>query len=215
VSGANLPEERSGFLNRASMLTKRSGFTASPIKRGLNVIEHVLCQDIGLPPPSAPTSLPPITEEIISTRLRTARTTEVAGSTCTQCHSKFNSLGFAFENFDSLGRFRTTEAIYKNSVVVGTVPVDSNIMTAEITGTSVSTNGPRQFVEELGVSDRAMMCFVKNLKRFEARVPASASANCQMNQSLKTMYGDNVTQGSVVGAIKSLVLSPEFRRWSN
>lgn len=210
-----LPEERSGFLNRAAMLTKRSGNTASPIKRGLNVIEHVLCQDIGLPPPSAPTSLPVITDEIISTRMRTARTTEAAGTTCTGCHSKFNSLGFAQENFDSFGRFRTTEAVYSGSTIVGQLPVDSNITTAEITGKSISTNGPHQFVEELGLSDRAMMCFVKHLKRFEARIPADASANCQMNQSLKTMYGDNVTQGSIVGAIKSLVLSPEFRRWNN
>lgn len=216
MSGAaTLPVERSGFLNRASMLTKRSGHTTSPIKRGLNIIEHVLCQDIGLPPPSAPTSLPVITEEVISTRVRTARATEVAGSSCATCHSKFNSLGFAQENFDSFGRFRTTETIYNNSVVMGQVPVDSNITTSEITGSAISTSSPHQFVEKMGISDRAMMCFVKHVKRFEARIPADASANCQMNQSLKTMYGDNVTQGSVVGAIKSLVLSPEFRRWNN
>jgi hypothetical protein len=216
VSGSALPDERSGFLNRASMLTKRSGFTASPIKRGLNVIEHVLCQDIGLPPPSAPTSLPPLTEEIISTRVRTTRTTEVAGSSCVACHGRFNSLGFAFENFDSFGRYRTSEAVYNNSVVVGNLPVDSNITSSEITGSgAISTSGPRQMVEQLGISDRAIMCFVKNLKRFEARIPADATANCQMNQSLKTMYGDNTTQGSIVAAIKSLVLSPEFRRWNN
>jgi mono/diheme cytochrome c family protein len=212
---ATLPIERSGFLNRASMLTKRSGFTASPIKRGLNVIEHVLCQDIGLPPPDAPTSLPTTSEEVITTRMKTARTTESSGTSCASCHSKFNSLGFAFENFDSFGRFRTAETIYSNSVVVGQLPVDSNITTSEVTGSAISTSSPHQFVEKLGISDRAMMCFVKHVKRFEARVPADASANCQMNQSLKTMYGDNVTQGSVVGAIKSLVLSPEFRRWNN
>ena len=124
-------------------------------------------------------------------------------------------LGFAFENFDSYGRFRTSETIYNNSVVVGQLPVDSNITSSEISGKPISTSGPRQFVEQLGMSDRAMMCFVKQMKRFEARVPADASANCQMNQSLKTMYGNNVTQGSIVGAIKSLVLSPEFRRWNN
>ncbi|MNS91547.1 hypothetical protein D3C72_1256410 [compost metagenome] len=197
------------------MLTKRSGFAASPIKRGLNVIEHVLCQDIGLPPPSAPTSLPVVTEEIISTRLRTQRATEVAGSSCLQCHGRFNNFGYAFEHFDSLGRVRSVEAVYKNNQVVGQVLVDTNYSTTEVTGTSSSGNGSRQLVEQLGISDRAMMCFVKHMKRFEARVPAEATANCQMNQSLKTMYGDNTTQGSIVGAIKSLVLSPDFRRWNN
>ncbi|MFS4461162.1 DUF1588 domain-containing protein [Bdellovibrio sp. HCB2-146] len=211
-----LPMERSGFLNRASMLTKRSGFTASPIKRGLHVIEHVLCQDIGLPPPSAPTSLPVVTEEVITTRLRTAKTTEVAGTSCAQCHGRFNQLGYALENFDSFGRYRTVETVYKDSTAVGQIAVDSSYNTSEINGKSaLSGTGPRQFVEHLGNSDRAMMCFVKHLKRFEARVPADATANCQMNQSLKTMYGNNATQGSIVGAIKSLVLSPEFRRWNN
>lgn len=215
ASGATLPVERSGFLNRASMLTKRSGFTASPIKRGLNIIEHVLCEDIGLPPPSAPTSLPTVSEETVTTRIRTSRATEVAGTSCVGCHGKFNNLGFAFENFDSFGRYRTNEVIYNNTTAVAQLPVDSNITTTEITGTALSTSGPHQFVEKLGLSDRAMMCFVKHIKRFEARVPADANANCQMNQSLKTMYGNNTTQGSIVGAIKSLVLSPEFRRWNN
>lgn len=211
-----LPDERAGFLSRAGMLTKRSGFTASPIKRGLNVIEHVLCQDIGLPPPSAPTSLPPVTEELITTRMRTSRATEVAGTACATCHGRFNSLGYALEGFDSFGRSRTMETIYKNNQAVTQIQVDTSISSSEINGVSpVAANGSRQLGEQLGASDRAMMCFVKHLKRFEARVPAEATANCQMNQSLKTMYGDNTTQGSIVGAIKSLVLSPEFRRWNN
>lgn len=53
----SLPSERAGFLNRASMLAKRSGYSSSPIKRGLDVLEHVLCQEIGPPPPSAPTDI--------------------------------------------------------------------------------------------------------------------------------------------------------------
>lgn len=217
VSGTTtLPMERSGFLSRAAMLTKRSGYTTTPIKRGLNIIEHVLCQDIGLPPPSAPTALPPVlTEEVITTRTRTARATEVNGTACVLCHGRFNSFGYAMENFDSFGRYRTIETVYSNATAVGQLAVDASVTTSEITGSPVSFNGTKQMGEQLGVSDRAMMCFVKNLKRFEARVPVDTTANCQMNQSLKTMYGDNVTQGSIVAAIKSMVMSPEFRRWNN
>lgn len=208
-----LAEDRSGFLSRAAMLTKRSGFTASPIKRGLSIIEHVLCQDIGLPPPSAPTSLPVLTEDMITTRYRTAHSTEASGTTCVGCHSRFNTLGYAFEGFDSFGRSRTSETIYKNNQPIGSLSVDTSYTTKEITGSSVSGTGARQMSEQLGVSDRAMMCFTKHLKRFEARIPADANANCQMNRSLTTLYGKDGNQGSIVGAIKSLVLSPEFRRW--
>ncbi|MFV8256336.1 DUF1588 domain-containing protein [Bdellovibrio bacteriovorus] len=208
-----LAEDRSGFLSRAAMLTKRSGFTASPIKRGLSIVEHVLCQDIGLPPPSAPTSLPVLTEDMITTRYRTAHSTEASGTTCVGCHSRFNTLGYAFEGFDSFGRSRTSETIYKNNQALGSIPVDTSYTTKEITGNSVSGTGARQMSEQLGMSDRAMMCFAKHLKRFEARIPADTNANCQMNRSLTTLYGKDGTQGSIVGAIKSLVLSPEFRRW--
>jgi hypothetical protein len=210
----NLPDERAGFLNRAAMLTKRSGYAASPIKRGLHVLEHVLCQEIGLPPPSAPTALPTLDGQPRTTRDRTASTTEVAGTSCVQCHSRMNNLGYAFELFDSFGRLRLVENIYSNNQLIAQLAINSATTTSELASNAVSVSGSRQLVEQLGNNDRAMMCFVKHLKRFESRIQTDSSANCQMNESLRTLYGTNNAQGSITAAIRSFILSPEFRRWN-
>jgi hypothetical protein len=67
---------------------------------------------------------------------------------------------------------------------------------------------------EIGQSDKAMMCFAKHLKRFEARKGVSATDNCQMNQSLQSLYGEPQRPGSIKAAIKALVMSQEFVYWS-
>lgn len=68
TGSVTLPGERAGFLNRAAMLTKRTGVRASPIKRGLVVLENVLCSSVGMPPPNAPTALPDLGTQVLSTR---------------------------------------------------------------------------------------------------------------------------------------------------
>ena len=215
TSVTNLPSERAGFLNRAALLTKRSGFVASPIKRGLKVLEHVLCEEVGLPPPDAPTSLPPIgSGNVASTRDRTHSLSEVSGTSCVQCHSKINNLGYPFERFDSFGRLRSSEAIYNGAgQVQEMLPINTLATSLEIAPpAAIQVRDSTELSQQLSTSNRAMMCFAKHLKRFESRLPASASSNCQLNKSLEAMYGSG-NQGSIVSAIKALVLSPDFRRW--
>lgn len=213
TGAVTLPEVRSGFLNRAAMLAKRSGYRASPIKRGLHVLEHVLCVDVGLPPPDAPTSLPDFGNDIITTRESTFRTSERAGSACVHCHSRINNLGYPFEAFDTLGRHRTSEDVFSgNGTLTASLPVDTDVVTAEL-GSNATFADSVDLVQGLGQSDKAMMCFVQHLKEFEARTKVTASDSCQMNRSLTVLYGNNQNQGSVVNAIKAIVLSPEFRYW--
>lgn len=217
TSTTTLPNERAGFLNRAAMLTKRSGFETSPIKRGLNVVEHVLCQHIGEPPPTAPTSLPTLpTGTYLSTRARTHALSEVPSSTCIGCHTKINNLGFPFERFDTFGRLRMSEGIFDAAGnLIASVPVDTRASTNEVLFSgAVTVNDSTDLSHELAVSDKAMMCFAKHLKQFESRLPVSSEANCQMNAALGTLYGKNGTQGSIADAIKAFVSSPDFRKWN-
>lgn len=214
TSATNLPAIRGGFLNRASMLTKRSGSTASPIKRGLKILEHVLCEEVGLPPPSAPTSLPVVNEHI-STRERSFRTTEAAGTSCVSCHSRMNNLGYPLEQFDSLGRYRTAESLFNNAgEFVTQVAINSNATTRELTGRDVTVTGAANLSEELGKSDKAMMCFMKHLTRFESRMVPGTPSNCHMNAGLTVLYKQNGSSGVILDAIKNYIMAPEFRRWS-
>ncbi len=218
VSGTGvitLPEERMGFLNRAAMLTKRSGYRASPIKRGLHVLEHVLCVNVGEPPPSAPTSLPDLGSGALTTRQSTEGSSEAPGSSCVQCHGRFNSFGYAFENFDTLGRLRSSERVFDGmGNLTATLPINTRASSTEIGANTVSFDHSMDLSQELGQSDRAMMCFTKHLKKFEARKNPTSADNCQMNQSLQSLYGNSENQGTLTEAIKQMVLSEEFRYWS-
>lgn len=207
-----LPTERAGFLNRAAMLTKRSGPAASPIKRGLKVLEHVLCGEVPDPPPSAPTSVPDVPGETLTTRERVHRATEVAGTSCVSCHAPMNNLGYPFEGFDSLGRSRTMESIFDtNGLLLTRLPVDTRAQTIEVQPPqSVGVAGSSDLVQELANSQRAKMCFVKQLKRFEARVVPTAASNCQMNESLQALENN----GTVIEAIRAMVMSSSFRLWN-
>jgi hypothetical protein len=209
-----LPVERSGFINRAAALAKRSGVRTSPIKRGLAVLEHVLCINVGLPPPSAPTALPPYEGEVLSTRQATARVSEASGTNCIGCHTRINNLGYPFEHFDTLGRVRIQESIY-NSMgdISGYIPINTTATTNELGARAVNVLHSASLSSEIGNSDNAIMCFAKHLKRFESRIQVSSADNCHMNQVLTTLYGQGDTQGSVADSIRSLILSESFAKW--
>lgn len=214
-----LPVQRSGFLNRGAFLTRKSGSFTSPIKRGLFVLESVLCESVGNPPPNAPTSIPtePIAGQYVTTRQRTAHTSEAAGSSCITCHSRINSLGYPYEQFDSIGRFRISERIFasESGPVVATLPVVTTSTSPDLRfSQNININDSMALSLELSNNDKAMMCFAKAIKSFEAKISTSASDNCQMNTSLNTLYGMNGSQGSIKEAMKSIILSNEFRLWS-
>lgn len=216
TGSVQLPAERSGFLNRAAFLTKRSGLRASPIKRGLVVLENVLCSSVGNPPPNAPTALPDVPAGVIlSTREVTHRNTENAGSTCINCHGRINPLGYAFESFDTLGRLRTVESVFDSSnALVGQVPVDTQASSTDLGTRTVQYSNSMDLATELGRSDRAMLCFAKHLKSFESRRPASASDNCHMNETVNTLYGTNQGPGTVKAAVKKFIMSDQFKYWN-
>lgn len=104
-----LPPERMGILTHASVLTTLSNpATTSPIRRGGYVYRKVLCQDIAPPPPTAGIDTsPPPDDPTLTTRQRyEART---GSGVCGACHSLFNPIGYTMENFDPIGRLRTTD----------------------------------------------------------------------------------------------------------
>jgi hypothetical protein len=112
VSGDNLrpvalnPAERAGLLTHGSFLAAHADQDLShPVKRGVHVLRSVLCVDIpdpdGLEIPELPTPRPGQT-----TRERYAGHEQ---GSCAGCHGKIDPVGFAFENFDATGAFRTTE----------------------------------------------------------------------------------------------------------
>jgi Protein of unknown function (DUF1592)/Protein of unknown function (DUF1588)/Protein of unknown function (DUF1585)/Protein of unknown function (DUF1587)/Protein of unknown function (DUF1595)/Planctomycete cytochrome C len=101
--------ERGGILTQASILTVNSNPTrTSPVKRGRWVLEQIL----GTPPPPPPPNVPELPEgEKAQTKgsLRQRMEQHRANPSCAFCHARMDPIGFAFENFNGIGQFRSKD----------------------------------------------------------------------------------------------------------
>lgn len=100
---------RGGILTQGSILTLTSTQTrTSPVKRGKYLLENIL----GTPPPPAPGGVPPLDESKVrksNLTLREQFAEHRSNSSCAGCHAFLDPMGFAFENFDAIGRYREKE----------------------------------------------------------------------------------------------------------
>jgi len=98
---------RGGVLGHASVLTITSDPNrTSPVKRGKYVLENIL----GTPPPPPPPDVPEL--EVVGANTGTLREQMIKHRTnavCASCHEKMDPIGFAFEHFDAIGRYRTQD----------------------------------------------------------------------------------------------------------
>jgi hypothetical protein len=95
-----------GYLTTGAFLAKNAtSNSSSPTQRGVFVLGNLMCRELGQPPPVVPEIVPPSTE--VTTR---ERYEDVHGvDECSPCHGRMDPIGFAFENFDGIGRYRTEE----------------------------------------------------------------------------------------------------------
>jgi hypothetical protein len=107
-----LPEDsrRGGLLGQGSILTLTSYPTrTSPVLRGKYVLDNLLAS----PPPPPPADVPALEAEPPSERavvtLREAMAAHRESPECASCHAQMDPIGFAFEHFDAVGRWRESD----------------------------------------------------------------------------------------------------------
>ncbi len=106
------PEDhRGGLLTQASILMLTSdGTRHRPVHRGVWVSEAVFGKTPPPPPPNVePLEPTPVTQPKATVRMQLAA--HATHATCASCHRKIDPLGFAFDNFDAIGRWRTEERV--------------------------------------------------------------------------------------------------------
>ncbi len=97
---------RGGLLTQGSILVVTSNPTrTSPVKRGKWILDNLLNQ----PPPPAPPNVPELGKAELTGSLRERMEQHRANPACAACHRVMDPLGFALENFDAAGRWRTLE----------------------------------------------------------------------------------------------------------
>jgi hypothetical protein len=103
------PTRSSGFLTQPGWLAVHGnpddGLT-SLVFRGKFVRENLLCSPIPDPPPNAQDENPPFTA---MTTAREWSDLRRAKPTCGACHQTMDLIGFGFENFDPIGKYRTID----------------------------------------------------------------------------------------------------------
>ncbi|MGE0393646.1 MAG: DUF1592 domain-containing protein, partial [Vicinamibacterales bacterium] len=100
---------RAGLFGHGSLLaaTAYSNRT-SPVLRGKFLLENVL----GTPPPAPPANVPPFPENDGTSKPRSVRERmeqHRRNPVCAACHAQIDPLGFALENFDAVGAWRTKD----------------------------------------------------------------------------------------------------------
>ena len=104
------PEDhRGGLLAQASMLSATSdGTRHRPVHRGVLVSEAIFAKTPPPPPPNVE-PLGPTPAKSPKATIRQQLEAHTTHATCASCHAKIDPLGFAFDNYDAIGRYRKTE----------------------------------------------------------------------------------------------------------
>ncbi len=99
--------QRRGLLGHGSILTVTSDPNrTSPVKRGKFVLDNIL----GTPPLPPPPNVPELeVEQQEGETLREQMIKHRSNVVCASCHKKMDPIGFAFENYDGIGRYRLTD----------------------------------------------------------------------------------------------------------
>ncbi len=130
-------DSRGGILSQGSILTATSyPNRTAPTIRGKWILQNIL----GTPPPPPPPNIPGLQErnEGKALSMRQAMEMHRANPVCASCHKVMDPLGFALENYDAVGKWRTVDAVSGS-------PVDSSGALPD--GTAFQ--GPREMKEVL------------------------------------------------------------------
>jgi mono/diheme cytochrome c family protein len=110
-------KERWGLLGKGAVLLRTSyGDRTSPVLRGMWVLDKLMGTPPSPPPPNVATNLDQKEGEkpkTIRARLEQHREKAV----CMQCHGVIDPTGLPLENFDAIGRWRTTDRQADNAAI--------------------------------------------------------------------------------------------------
>jgi len=194
------PGRRAGLLGQPALLAMlATAEQGHPIRRGVFVREHLLCQDLRPPPPDVATPIPSL-DEAPTTRGRFAA--HVSSVSCRGCHQLIDGIGFSLERFDAIGRTRDTE---------GGMPIDDSgtVCSFPNCASSVEVHGAVELAEHLAASSLQRDCITREWMRFAVHAAPSAVDACEMariSNALRT--SDDLAELLVAIASSELMGNP-------
>jgi hypothetical protein len=198
-------EQRAGLLTRAAFLTVfAAARPQSPIRRGVVVLEEVMCQPLGEPPPNAsdtPVDGGDDVDENGDPIVRSVREDvekRTQDDACHTCHGMINPVGFTLEHYDAIGRWQDIE------VVTGQ-PIDSSgMLFGDLEGPVADGI---ELSSKLATSARVRECFADHWMSHALGLPGEELDPCTQ-ESVRTSF---VQSGDMRELLVNIVVSDAFR----
>ena len=191
--------QRAGLLTQIGFLTSNATSTESdPIHRGVFLIRRILCVD--LQPPGMVAPLPAPMGPPQTMRQRVSEHTNTCGAGCHD--TRINPLGFAFEHFDALGRFRTEERVGGAAL-----PIDSSASVA-ISTLTLQYDGAAELARALANEPSVHDCYARHWLEYTY---GRASTSLDDRIARRTGRSSRMQGLSVRDVVHELVTSPAFR----
>ncbi|HEY0706988.1 MAG TPA: DUF1592 domain-containing protein [Polyangia bacterium] len=189
-----------GLLTLGSYLVGESNPTrTSPVKRGLFVLDRLLCSPLPPPPPGTDVNIDQGSGlENLSVRQR-LEMHQAKGGTCGACHRLVDGIGLGLENFDAVGRYRDRDEY-------GTIDANAELPAPSGNG-MVKFNGPEELAKVLAQDPRTLPCVVEKVLTFG--VGRSFEHDPKLREEIATAV--KTKGGTLRSAIETVVTADVFR----
>ena len=190
---------RRGVLGQPAVLTAFGRFEASdPVHRGVFLLRQAMCRPLDPPDMMVNTTLPEPTQ-FKTTRDRFEAATKDAA--CAGCHGSINPLGFSFENFDAVGRYRSDENGHAVNATATLPIVDEQ-------GVKHDVDGLGELAQVLAKDLEVRDCLARQFAVFALHRALDQSEACALRGASDTF---SEGEGSFERLVRAVVLSPSFR----
>ena len=161
---------------------------SSPIYRGKFVREALLCQQLPAPPANIPK--PPEVAAGVSTRERLKQ--HETDPACSGCHSQMDPIGFGFESYDAIGRFRTTD---------GGKAVDAHGEVLNTDDMNGKFDGVAELGQKLASSEQVRDCVARQWFRFALSRFEQDPDTCSMKKIVDTFQATDADLNTLPAAV--------------
>jgi hypothetical protein len=147
--------QRLGLLTQAGVMTGTiTTDKSNPVLRGSFIVNKLLCRHISLPTDPAILAMVKVPDDTTGATARERFSKHSSQPVCHSCHQQLDPFGFALENYDPVGLYRTQE---------GGETIDAAVT---LPGTNITVTGGVELARQLAQMDEAQYCFASEWANF-------------------------------------------------
>ena len=194
------PAQRAGIFTQVAFLAGIQDSVAdNPVYRGLAVYTKALCGRVDGPPANVPG-----VNFVDGGTTRQAYAAHAESACAKSCHEVFDPPGFAFENYDGIGKYRTVD----NGQPVDSTGTFSAPASGAGTPTKYTFNNALEMVKQLAASPEAQSCVDRQWARYSLGRLETAAEQGSLQAAFKK--GAATTGFSIRDMLVTLLSSKAF-----